>query len=101
MYGQIRTMLNSNRIKGNFCQTLWAEAANVENNTKNIMVNATTMIAHTKKLWYNTLLFQQPSSVLKKNRIAKNGNKIKGKIHNKGKICMMLKYASGNMAGTF
>ena len=38
-YGQMRAILNSNEIKGNFRQLLWADTANFENKTKNIMVN--------------------------------------------------------------
>ena len=38
-YRRMRAILNSNKIKGHFQQSLWAETANFNNDVDNIMVN--------------------------------------------------------------
>ena len=50
LYGQMRAMMNLNGIEGDFCQTLWDEAANFENNTRNITVNCNDNACPYKKI---------------------------------------------------
>ena len=94
-------ILNSNRIKGNFRQLLWAEMANFENDTENIMVNRDNKACWYERFYGKMLSYSNHLQAFGQIGIAKNGNTISGKLNNKGKNCMMLGYATDNVAGTF
>ena len=94
-------ILNSNEIKGDFRQSLWAETANFENDTKNIMVNRDDEACPYEIFYGKMPSYSNHLQAFGKIGIAKNGNTISGKLNNKGKVCMMLGYATDNAAETF
>ena len=100
-YGQMRAILNSNKIKGNFRQSLWAETANFKNDTKNIMGNRDNEACPYKRFYGKMPSYSNHLQASRQIGIDKNRNTISGKLNNKGKVCMMLGYATDNTAGTF
>ena len=90
--------MNLDGIEGDFHQTLWAVAANFENNTNNMMVNCDDNACPYQKKNGTMPSFFNNLQAFGQIGIAKNGNKIIGKMHNKEKICMMLRYAPNNAA---
>ena len=100
-YGRMRAMLNASGIKGNLRQTLWAEAANFENDTDNIMVDRNDEACAYEKFYGRMPGYSNFLQGFGQIGIAKNGTKISGKLKDKGTICMMIGYATENTPGTY
>ena len=82
-------MLNASGIKGNLQQTLWAEAANFENDTDNIMVDRNDEACAYEQFYGRMPGYSNFLQGFGQIGIAKNGTKISGKLNDKGTICMM------------
>ena len=100
-YRRMRAILNSNKIKGNFRQSLWAETANFENDTKNIMVNCDDEACPYKRFYGKMMSYSNHIQAFRQIGIAKNRNKISGKLKTKEKFAWCLATQQITQPGRF
>ena len=94
-------MLNAAGIHGTLRNYLWAEATNYENDTNNVLIKRRNGSSPHEKNYGKQPGYQNNLQQFSEIGIIKLGEKIVGKLTNKGDVCMMLGYATDSAPGTY
>ena len=97
----MRAILNAAEIHGELRERLWAETANYENDTENVMVLRMTDMSPHERFFGRTARYQKSLRIFGEIGVINNGVKISGKLTNKGDVCMMIGYATDSSEGTY
>ena len=102
-YGRMRAMFHACGINGGLRYSLWAEAANYENYTRNLLVNGKDEKCPHEKFFKEMPSYAKHLTFFGNIGIAKKNIDVKmqSKLKNRGILCMMLGYATDSSGDTY
>ena len=100
-YGRMRAILNEAGINGPLRKSIWAEVANYETDTANILVSRKDEMCPYEKFYGRNPGYVKDLTAFGKICISKRNDDLhRIKLTNKGIPCMMVGYAKDNATGT-
>ena len=101
-YGRMSEILNEAVINGPLRKSIWAEVANYETYTANILVSRKDEMCPYEKFYGRNPVYVKDLTAFGKICISKRNNDLhRSKLTNKGIPCMMVGYAKDNATGTY